>query len=132
VVFETTAESTEGWAQLIFPWTDFVRAEWADEGGLAELDPGQITGFAFSLGAGEERREGSVWVDDIGLATSEEPPSGPAASPTSVPITPPTAEPVALEEPGEEDKPAGGICPFAPVALPLGALGLLLARRRRE
>ena len=133
VVFETTAESTEGWTQLIFPWTDFVRAEWADEGGLAELDPGQITGFAFSLGAGEERREGSVWVDDVGLATGEEPPSsGPAASPTSVPIAPPTAEPVASEEPGEEDKPGGGICPFAPVALPLGALGLLLARRRRE
>jgi MYXO-CTERM domain-containing protein len=131
VGFETTAESTEGWVQFIFPWTDFARAEWADEGGLAELDPGRITGYAFSLGAGEERREGSMWVDDVGLAGGEEPPSAPAESPTAVPAAAPTAEPAASEEPGEEEKPGGGLCPFAPVALPLGALGILLARRRR-
>jgi len=114
--FETTAESVEGWDQFVFPWADFVRAEWADEGGLAELDPARVTGFGFSLGAGETRNEGTLWVDDIGLVTSEAQP--PAEG------TPP-ATPV-------EEEPSGGLCPFSALALPLGMVGVLLYRRRRS
>ena len=144
VYFETTAESAGGWVQLVFPWTGFVRAEWADEGGLAELDPARVTGYAFSLGAGGERDEGTVWVDDLALATEVEQPTSvpaatpaaaPDATPTAVPSATPTPEPAApVEEPGEPDEEegrGGGICPGGAAALPVGAIALLLARRRR-
>ena len=135
VYFEITPESTKDWTQFVFPWADFARAEWADEGGLAELDPARVTGLAFSLGAGDESKEGALWVDDISLVTGAEQPSVPSPTPTAAPVAP-------TEEPGEEQAPAeqvpeneapgGGICPFAAVALPLGALGILLIRRQRK
>ena len=132
VNFETTPESAGGWVQVVFPWTEFTRAEWADEGGLAELDPARVTGYAFSIGADGEQNEGIFWVDDVGLATGEE-------QPPPAPVTAPTAPPVAPdEEPGEgpgedleEEDPGGGICRGAAV-LPLGAVGALLAGRRRR
>ncbi|MBL7062782.1 MAG: CIA30 family protein [Anaerolineae bacterium] len=114
--FETTAESTEGWSQFVFPWADFVRAEWADEGGLAELDPARVTGFGFSLGAGETRNEGTLWVDDIGLVTGEAQPPA-EGTPPATPI---------------EEEPSGGLCPFSALALPLGAVGILFYRRHRS
>jgi len=138
VHFETTPESAEGWSQFVFAWADFVRAEWADEGGLAELDPAQVTGYGFSLGADDASIEGTLWVDDIGLATGEElsPASGPTATPTAAPAAPeeePGEEPgeAPVEEP-EPAEPEGGICPGAAVVLPLGSLFILLAGRRRR
>jgi hypothetical protein len=132
VTFQTTAESTENWARFTFPWTDLARAQWADEGGLAELEPAQITGLGFSFGAGETQNEVNLWVDDLSLVTGEEPP-------VPSPVAPPTAEPVAPaeepseesgEEPGEEKEPEGGSGPCPGAALPLGVLSVLLAGRR--
>jgi len=132
VDFEITSESALGWRQVGFSWASFARAEWADEGGLAELDPARVTGYGFSLGADETSSEGTLRVDDLYLSPGAAPPlSIPAATPTAVPTTP--AE-EAAEEPGEKtgegEEPAGGICPGA--ALPLGMLTVLLAGRRRK
>jgi hypothetical protein len=123
--FEITAE---GWTQFVFPWGDLALAEWADEGSLAEIDPARMIGYGFSVGAGEDRNEGTLWVDDVGPATgAEQPQPGPA--PTSTP-----APAAAVEEPEEEteEESGGGICPGAALALPLGGLGILLAGRRRR
>jgi hypothetical protein len=128
VYLETTSESVDGWAQFVFPWTDFGRAEWADEEGLSELDPARVTGYGFSLGAGDDGNEGALWVDDVGLVTAVEQPPGPAVTVTAAPVAP-------VEEPGEEEEPeepGGGICPCAALALPLGSLGILLVGRRRK
>ena len=130
VDFEITPENAWGWGQVGFPWADFARAEWADEGGLAEVDPTRVTGYGFSLGAGETRSEGVLWVDDVHISPG-------AAPPLVIPTTTPTAAPAApveepVEEPGEEEGPAGGICPVAALALPLGMMGVLLANRRRR
>jgi len=134
VYFETTAESAGDWVQFVFAWADFVRAEWADEGSLAELDPAQVTGYGFSLGADETSTEDTLWVDDVDLATGEgeeEQQPGPTTAPTAAPVAPgeePGDEPGG--EPGEEEGPGGRICPGATLALPLGALSILLAGRR--
>ena len=115
VDFEIAAESVGDWVQFVFPWTEFARAEWADDGGLAELDLARMTGYGFSVGAGEARNEGTLWVDDVGLVTGEEPP-GPV---TAVSVAP-------GEEPGEEDeRPGDGILPCPMAVLLLGAVGVL-------
>jgi hypothetical protein len=132
VYLETTPESVDGWAQFVFPWTDFVRAEWADEGGLSELDPARVTGYGFSVGAGNDGNEGALWVDDVGLVTAVEQPPGPVVTVTAAPVAP-VEEPG--EGPGEEEEPeepGGGICPCAALALPLGSLGILLVGRWRR
>ena len=123
--FETTAA---GWTQFVFPWADLIPAEWADEGSLAEIDPARMIGYGFSVGAGEDRNEGTLWVDDVGPATgAEQPQPGPAPSSTPAPAAP-------AEEPEEEteEESGGGVCPGAALALPLGGLGILLAGRRRR
>jgi len=126
VDFETTPESDDGWAQLAFQWTDFDKAEWVGDAGLAEIDPARMLGYGFSIGTGE----GALWVDDVALVTgAEQPPSTSATSPAA-PVA--TTE-VPAEEPGgeEEEGAEGGICPGA-VVLPLGVLGIALTRRRRR
>ncbi|MEA3339042.1 MAG: carbohydrate binding domain-containing protein, partial [Chloroflexota bacterium] len=124
VDFETTTESVGGWAQVIFPWTEFVRAEWADEGGLAELEPARVTGYGFSIGADGEQTEGIFWVDDVALITgAERPQPAPIAEATEEPGEEPVEEP--------EQEPGGGFCSGA-AALPLGAVGVMLANRRRR
>ncbi len=126
VDIEIIPDDVWGWRQIGFPWTSFERAEWADEGGLAEMDPTRVTGYGFSLDAGEASSEGVLWADDLHVSPG-------AAPPLVIPIATPTAAPIAPgEEPGEERVPGGGICPWAAVALPLGAVGALLASRQRR
>ena len=144
VQFETTAESAQDWIQLVFPWTDFVLAPWADEGGLDAFDPAQVTGYALSLGAGGEGTEGVLWVDDLALvaeieplapvptATAEPLPSStPAATATPAPQDTPTEAPAATaaQEPGTGER--RGICPGAAAVLPLAVVGIMLSGRRR-
>jgi hypothetical protein len=130
--FETTQASAAGWTRFSFSWADFVRAEWADEGGLAELDPAQVVALAFNFSAGR----GLLWVDDIGLAADEREPSPQESPPTAtaaaaevVPPTataaesPPTATPKPAEpaEPGEPAEPSGGLCSSA-IVLPFAVV----------
>ena len=37
--FQTTAQSEGDWVQFSFPWEEFTKAEWADAGGLSQVDP---------------------------------------------------------------------------------------------
>jgi MYXO-CTERM domain-containing protein len=113
--FEVGFETTESWSQIILPWADFTLAEWADEGGLSQIDPTRVTGYGFSVGADDTDNESTLWIDDVGLATGEEPVEGPVEEP--------------IEEPGEEPEPGSGICPGAAAVL---LLGVLLAGRRRK
>jgi MYXO-CTERM domain-containing protein len=132
VSFETTPESTGDWVQLVFPWTDLVRAEWADEEGLDEVDPARVTGYGFSLSEDESDSEGSVWMDDVGLVVGEIQPTTEEEVQADEPSEPDDAEEEEPTSRAEPDEPVGGICPPTALALPLGAAAALLARRRRR
>ncbi len=119
--FETTAESVAGWAPVTLAWEDFQRAEWADEGGLPALDPTRVIGYWFSTGAGEEAAEGIFWVDDIALTGSAM--TGPQ------PVEAGQVAPVGEE--GEEAPPSR-ICSPLGLILPLAALGMGWAGRRKH
>jgi hypothetical protein len=128
VTAETTGESTAGWEQLVFPWADFARAEWADEGGLTELDPARVTGLAFNLSTDDAGSEGTLWVDDVSLATGvEEPAPGPVATPTTAPAVPDEEEGAAGGDEGEEGGFARRTCLSPGVALSLSIVSVLLA-----
>ena len=122
VDFETTDESAVGWAQFVFPWDDFRRAEWADSGGLQTLDPARVTGYGFSTGAEEMRNEGALWVDDVHLIGVTAPP------PTGEEGQPPVPGEAVAEEPEEEpeEETRTGPCPLATIVLPLGTVILFL------
>jgi hypothetical protein len=143
--FQTTVETANDWTQLVFRWSDLEQAEWADPGGLPELDPAQIVGYGFGLGLDETHPEGVLWVDDISLATGQPEPAAPLEPTVAVEPVGPTAEEPALAAeaptPGvrvifpEGTAPAGersggGICPLAAM-LPVGVAAILLVRRRR-
>jgi hypothetical protein len=130
VEFETGAQD---WTRFVFPWTDFALAGWADEGSLAEIDPARMIGYGFSVGAGEARNEGTLWIDDVGLATeAEQPQPGSTASPTAAPAAPAEEVEPEPQPEAEEEESGGGVCPGAALALPLAGLGVLLAGRRRS
>jgi hypothetical protein len=117
--FEVEFEVAEaGWNPLFFAWSDLDRAAWADEDGLAEIDPSRVIGYGFSIGAGDTASEGILRVDDVSLAAGEGQP----------PVEGGLEEEVPPE--GPADEPAGGLCPLSTFALPLGALACLLVRGR--
>ncbi len=124
--FVLDLEAPTEWTQVTVPWTDWRRADWADPGGLNEFDPARVTGLSFTVGAQAERHEGALWVDDIALVAA----GGREQPPQPAPATAPAEEQEPSEGPGAETGPGGGICSGAAV-LPLGALGVLLAVRRR-
>jgi len=143
-LWETSAESVDGWMRVNLPWHSFERAEWADEGGLGELDAGRITGLGFNFVPGK----GTLWVDDMALYTGEVPPppgaQPPTATPETVPETPPTAtaaaapgdEPTATPEPPPEPTPVlesesakRGLCASGAILPLLAALVWAFKRR---
>ena len=157
--FEVRLEGKEGWTQVVLPWADFRRAEWADEGGLSEVDPTRVLGYAFSVDAGETSTKGILWIDDLSLFTGEPQkvsptptatPVQPAATPTpAATVTPPpptatsapdatatplppTATPAPVPTSVAEEKPRGGFCPFSALVLPLGAMMFVWLRRPRN
>jgi hypothetical protein len=118
--FEVSFEAPADWTHVVFAWTDFAKAEWVGDAGLAHLDPAQVTGFGFSIGEEGAGVEGTLWVDDISLVTGEEQP-------------PPAEAPAAPDEgAGEEERPGRRLCSGAAMVLPLGAVGILLKRRWRR
>ena len=112
--FEVRWEAEEEWTSFVFPWSEWERASWAEESSLQTIDLTHITGLGFTIEAAEGQSVGDLWVDDIALFSE-------AGQPPSAPTEP--------EEPVEE--PSAGPCPLSTVALPLGALVVLLARKRR-
>ena len=122
--FETSFEVANNWNAITIPWNDFARASWADETGLAELDPARIASIAFSFGAGQ----GNLWVDDISRSSGELPPPEPPAP--EQPTEAPTIEQQPSAEPTEE--PRGGLCASAPLALLLLVVGFVRERPLRK
>jgi hypothetical protein len=128
--FEFGFEVTTDWNSIYIPWNEFVRASWADEGGLAALDPAHINSIAFSLG----ESQGNLWVDDITRYSGGTPPSEPPAP--EQPTEETTTEEKSTEEqpseptpePTEASRGRGGLCASAPLAL--SVVGIVLGRRR--
>jgi len=125
--FEFGFEVTTDWNSIFIPWNEFARASWADEGGLAELDPARVNSIAFSLG----ESQGNLWVDDIVRYSGETPPTEPPTpeQPMEVPAVEeqppaPPAEPI--------EEPRGGLCASAPFALMLLVVGLVRERSLRK
>ncbi|MBN1955343.1 MAG: hypothetical protein JW900_09870 [Anaerolineae bacterium] len=129
VYVETTGESTTGWQYFFFPWEEFARAEWADAGGIDEIDPVRMTGYGIDFAAQDAAREGTVWIDDVALdGVVGAPP--PADSGDAEPV--PVPESLDVEDGnGEEEEPGGGLCASASF-LPLGTVILLAICRRRR
>lgn len=119
--FDTTAESTKDWVQLEMSWDEFERADWADPGGPAELDPKQVLGFGITVINEENSSEGNIWIDRIYLGRGEIPETSEQAEP---------AAPSGVEAEGEDGRP----CPCSSMLLPVGAVvvGLLLRKRESE
>jgi len=136
--FEFGFEVTTEWNSIFIPWNEFARASWADEGGLATLDPTHISSIALSLGEGR----GNMWVDDVAVFAGEpsaEPPAPP--QPTEAPPAEiqPTEKPPAEEQPSEPTpeptegaRGRGGLCASAPLALSLLAVGIVMRRRHGQ
>jgi len=128
VSFEAAPQSD--WVQYTFAWADFVKPDWADPEAPANLDPAQVVGYSFSVGGGEAGYEGTLWIDDVTLVAGE-PAAQPVAEEPSQEAAEEPAAPEEVEATEEEEAPPRGLCPGAGLILPLGALGLALAVRRR-
>jgi hypothetical protein len=118
---ETPAEGEGDWTQVLLPWASFSRAEWAEEGGPAELDPGRVVGLGFSFDPGE----GTLWVDDVALYKADaQPDAGQQAGPGVGAEEQPGTEQQA--DRAVEDAPAPAEEEGAPrVLLPCASLGAL-------
>ncbi len=133
--FFTDASHVSGWGEVVLPWDAFVRASWAEQAGLKQLDPARITGLSFSFTPGQ----GSVWIDDLGLfvgSIQQPPPDQPAPTYTPKPIqpaapthTPKPDQPVAPTDTPAPVEPKKGLCGSAAVLLSLAALAAWLLRR---
>ncbi|MBN1180345.1 MAG: hypothetical protein JXD18_14125 [Anaerolineae bacterium] len=121
--FVLDVEVPTEWTQVVAPWGDFARADWADLGGLDVFDPARVTSLSFTVGAQEERNEGTLWADDIMLVTGEG--AAPVPGPGEAQATPGAPAEGSGEEPG------GGLCAGAAL-LPLGGLAVVLSGRRRR
>ena len=141
VFLSTTPESAADWVLYNIPFSDFEKAQWADEGGLSVIDPSHVVGFDFTVEPGEGGSQGSLWFDDISLSGA---PQGEQSQPAGEQPQP-APEGEQDQPPPDQDQPAGspsepesgggisGMCPFSTIALPLGAVitSLFLRRRRR-
>ncbi len=149
--FEISPEDADpsGWILIELPWDHFSRADWADEGGLFELDLSRMVGIGLSFATPDDSQaESSVWVDDVRLLSESPQPAPTEAAPPApaTPTTPPpatatptaTAAPVAaaltLEAPTtpspppptppEKEGESRGLCP---ISIGLALAGLVLA-----
>ncbi len=124
VWLEISPENTDssGWILTELPWDRFSRAEWADEGGLAEFDPSRVASLGLTFGAPDDSRfESTVWVDDIRLLGE-----APQPIPTETAVVTESTPPPTPVAPAEEGGESGGGCP---ISLGLILAGLALVRR---
>lgn len=140
VYFEIRQESTAGWDQAYFSWSDFELASWGDESGPGTIDPASVVGFGFSMGAESEGIENIVWIDEIRLGAGAVQVQPVEEQDTQV-ETGQTSQDEGEAEDGvqetEEDEEGGGgflgtNCPLSTVALPLVVFVAALRRKRRK
>ncbi len=130
--FVTDESHVSGWGEVVLPWDAFIRASWAEEAGLKQLDPARITGLSFSFTPGQ----GTLWVDDLSLFAGVIQPLPPPmatpaekAAPTATSIAQPaapTATQVPTPEPVESKK---GLCGSAAALVGIVILVAWLRRR---
>jgi hypothetical protein len=127
---EISPESADpsGWILVELPWDRFPKADWADEGGLSELDPSRVAGIGLSFDAPDDSRvESIVWVDDIRLLGETPQPAPTEAAPVAAATA--TAAPMtAAPTPPEEEEESRGLCP---ISMGLALTGLALARKSK-
>jgi hypothetical protein len=126
VFFPVPEASLDAWSQVSFAWSDFKLADWADASGLQEIDPGRVTGYNFSLGAGEVPNQGIVWIDDVELVGGSAPAALVEETQESEADQPEPAAP--------ESQPQRQLCggAGAVLLLPLAAGMVIAGRRRRQ
>jgi hypothetical protein len=96
IAFTTSAETKGKWKLLTFPWSNFKRADWAEESGLKDLDVAHITVYEFDFVADEVASKGAVWVDEVSLLSGEA--EQPAAQADKLTDTPGSAKPTEVAE----------------------------------
>ncbi|MBN1487693.1 MAG: hypothetical protein JW981_08635, partial [Anaerolineae bacterium] len=127
VHFETPEESVQNWVQFNFAWSDFARAEWADDTGLPAFDPKQVVGLGFNF---VPVNAGVFWIDDLALISGDiQPP--PVADTPDEPESSDGPEPVATTEPIETDSEDNGtgLCPAALLPLAMVIMGWRVKRK---
>ncbi len=70
VQLETPARA-HVWEMAVAWWEDLVKPDWFGDAGLDEFDPANVRGIVFNVGSAEERQGGTIWIDDLRLATAE-------------------------------------------------------------
>ena len=120
--------SDSSWQQVYLPWTELGVASWVEDSGQV-FDPARVVGMEFSVGAGEERLENTIWVDDLRLGQA-------ASQPAEVEVQQPEEEDMEEESEAAEVEDGEGIggmmgrlCPVS-LALPFAVISLALRRRR--
>jgi hypothetical protein len=123
IYFDLPSKAVVEWTMFVFPWSDFQRAPWADEGSMTKLDPTRITGLGFSF-SGEEN---TIWLDEITLAGEEVPPTPAESAPDN------SEQSVVPEGEIPEEDESGSLlpCPSA-LPLPMGTLVLVLVGKRKN
>jgi hypothetical protein len=70
-IFEVELETSGSeWSLVTIDWESLTKAEWFT-GGVDVFDPTQVLWIAFDVGQWELPQAGSVWIDEIHLATDE-------------------------------------------------------------
>ena len=117
---EQAAEGAGRWVPVAVKWADLQRATWEDDTGQAFGSPDRVVGLAFGVSAPESAPvTATLWIDDLGLLSSE------AAA--SAPPEPPLSTQEGSGSPARPFLPCAGALP-----LPLAVLGIVSLRRRRN
>jgi hypothetical protein len=121
VEFESLSESVDGWARINIPWEEF-----AVQDSLVYPEVGLGMAFVFAEGPGGGTNTGTIWIDELGIYTTES--EQPAAE------APETAPPSSQEElPDDGNQDSGGGLPFCgsmPLTVLLVGFGFVGLRRR--
>lgn len=127
VTMQTTPGMVDGWEQVIFPWEQFLRADWEANAGTP-LDPHKVIGMSFGFDAAPESpHAGEVWVDEVALHGM----IAPAIPATEVPGVPETPmEPAVSVEPTLEVETERQFCPSSLAFT--GILAVLVFSLRRK
>jgi hypothetical protein len=61
------------WSQVTLRWTDFRKADWANEGGVETFDPVRVTSLSFGVGDWAQAQAGTILIDSLSLVVNATP-----------------------------------------------------------